>query len=612
MGNRIIKLPEELANCIAAGEVVDRPASVVKELIENSIDANASTIAIDVKDSGKRYIRVTDDGIGMQRDDAILSFERYATSKIKTYEDLHAITTLGFRGEALPSIASVSQVRILTYYDGDNAGTEIELDKGTIKSVKDSPPMKGTSIEVRDLFFNIPARLKFLKSDTTELLHIIEAVTQNSLCYPQIKFGLAVNKTSHINSNYKKVINTPLTHNTIDRIASIFGSDVIKKLLLFTEENHFMKLKGYVSKPGGHFSNKRLQYIFVNNRYIRDRTINHAVYVAFKTTLPRDSHPAYFIFLDIDPRMVDVNVHPAKGEVKFAQQREVHDFVMDAVTRSQKPKAMSQTCLSGRQVSEEEIFFHSKHNTHEPQPVCKYTVKEMSGAYVQVHDELIGSEFKDLAVSSITPEIPDSMNSLLTPETVSVLSQCKPVGQIFNSFIIFEGIEKIIFIDQHTAHERILYEKFLNKIKDSKIEVQNLLLPINIEMSGKESIVLQSRLDSFKQLGFDIEFFGGNSFIIRSVPSILSRDDCEEIVKDILDKLVSYQEDTPFDKIVQNIILIMACRGAVKANQKLSLEEMEHLLRDLKNTNRPFTCPHGRPTALTIEKKLLMKGFLRR
>src|SRR3989338_6347954 len=282
MNGRIVKLPLELANCIAAGEVVERPASVVRELIENSIDAGASNITVEIKGSGKRYIRVTDDGTGMIRDDAILCFERHATSKIKTAEDLYAIKTLGFRGEALPSIAAVSKVRLSTCYEGEHLGTEIEVNNGTIKSVKDAPPIKGTSVEVEDLFLNIPVRLKFLKSDTTEVSHIMEVVNQHALLH---------------------------------RIASIYGNEMVGNFIPVEEKyssNLKLRVRGYISKVGADMANKGMQYIFVNSRYIRDRVISHAIYEAYKTMLQRDRQPLYFLFLDIDPKMIDANVHPTK------------------------------------------------------------------------------------------------------------------------------------------------------------------------------------------------------------------------------------------------------------------------------------------------------------
>ncbi|OGV95460.1 MAG: hypothetical protein A3I04_04930 [Nitrospinae bacterium RIFCSPLOWO2_02_FULL_39_110] len=585
MGSVIIKLSEELANCIAAGEVVERPASVVKELIENSIDAGAGTVTVETKGSGKKHIRVTDDGTGIVREDAILAFERHATSKIKTVQDLNAISTLGFRGEALPSIASVSNVKLLTCFNGDAVGTEVELGNGKIKSVRDAPPLKGTSIEVEALFFNIPARLKFLKADTTELSHIIEVVNQHALSHPSIKFCMK--------NGEKRLIDTFSTDSRLDRIASIFGYGIADKLMPINEKRGYIKIEGYICKPGMDESNRGMQYIFVNNRYIRDRTINHAVYEGFRTMLPKDRHPIYFLFLDIDPAMVDVNVHPTKIEVRFVRQNEIHDFVRDVITGSMKsrkePAGETSSIL----------------NTEQYKNRVKETVENFGMRDVECG---IDSKF----------QISHSGFQLL-PETKSLLSHDpsagwvpRPVGQVFDSFIVLEGADNIIFIDQHTAHERILYERFLNKFKNSKIEVQNLLLPVSIELTAKESVVLQSHLDIFKRLGFDIESFGDNSFIIRSAPSLVSGGDCKELVRDILDRLLMHQQDISFDEIVNDIILIMACRYAVKANQKLSLEEMGFLVKELGNTSRPFTCPHGRPIALSIEKGQILKGFLRK
>ena len=606
MSSRIIKLPDELANCIAAGEVVERPASVVRELTDNSIDACAGNITIEIKGSGKRYIRVTDDGIGMTRDDAVLCFERHATSKIKTIKDLNAITTLGFRGEALPSIAAVSNVRLSTCNEGESVGTEIEVNNGAVKSVKDAPPVKGTSVEVKDLFLNIPARLKFLKSDTTESSHIIEIVNQHALSHPMIKFRME--------KGGGRLLDTFSTNDRLNRIASIFGNEIVSNLMPVEEKyssNLKLSVRGYISKIGADTGSRGMQYIFVNSRYIRDRVISHAVYEAYRTMLQRDRHPLYFLFLDIDPKMIDVNVHPTKIEVRFVQQSEIHNFIRDAIRdsmrRSQKTEDRSQKSefAEWTRITDADSY--------------KDKVREATDRYIsnQESGKILDFGFRGThpvnGSSDFKSEIRNQKSEIrLSPEMESDLSRFKPIGQIFNSFIILQGVDNVIFIDQHTAHERILYERFLNKMRDSRIEVQTMLLPVNIELSSKESLVLQSNLDNFKKLGFDIESFGENSVVIRSIPSILSGDDCKQAVKDILDKLVSEQKGTSFDEVINKMILVMACRGAVKAGQILSIEEMSSMIKELMNTVRPFTCPHGRPIALTIEKGQILKGFLRK
>ena len=599
MSSRIIKLPDELANCIAAGEVVERPASVVRELTDNSIDACAGNITIEIKGSGKRYIRVTDDGIGMTRDDAVLCFERHATSKIKTIKDLNAITTLGFRGEALPSIAAVSNVRLSTCNEGESVGTEIEVNNGAVKSVKDAPPVKGTSVEVKDLFLNIPARLKFLKSDTTESSHIIEIVNQHALSHPMIKFRME--------KGGGRLLDTFSTNDRLNRIASIFGNEIVSNLMPVEEKyssNLKLSVRGYISKIGADTGSRGMQYIFVNSRYIRDRVISHAVYEAYRTMLQRDRHPLYFLFLDIDPKMIDVNVHPTKIEVRFVQQSEIHNFIRDAIRDSMRRSQKSEFAEWTR-ITDADSYKDKVREATERYISNQESGKILDFGFRGTHPVNGSSDFKS--------EIRNQKSEIrLSPEMESDLSRFKPIGQIFNSFIILQGVDNVIFIDQHTAHERILYERFLNKMRDSRIEVQTMLLPVNIELSSKESLVLQSNLDNFKKLGFDIESFGENSFVIRSIPSILSGDDCKQAVKDILNKLVSEQKGTSFDEVINKMILVMACRGAVKAGQILSIEEMSSMIKELMNTVRPFTCPHGRPIALTIEKGQILKGFLRK
>ena len=606
MSSRIIKLPDELANCIAAGEVVERPASVVRELTDNSIDACAGNITIEIKGSGKRYIRVTDDGIGMTRDDAVLCFERHATSKIKTIKDLNAITTLGFRGEALPSIAAVSNVRLSTCNEGESVGTEMDINNGAVKSVKDAPPVKGTSVEVKDLFLNIPARLKFLKSDTTESSHIIEIVNQHALSHPMIKFRME--------KGGGRLLDTFSTNDRLNRIASIFGNEIVSNLMPVEEKyssNLKLSVRGYISKIGADTGSRGMQYIFVNSRYIRDRVISHAVYEAYRTMLQRDRHPLYFLFLDIDPKMIDVNVHPTKIEVRFVQQSEIHNFIRDAIRdsmrRSQKTEDRSQKSefAEWTRITDADSYKDKVREATERYISNQESGKILDFGFRGTHPVNGSSDFKS--------EIRNQKSEIrLSPEMESDLSRFKPIGQIFNSFIILQGVDNVIFIDQHTAHERILYERLLSKMRDSKIEVQTMLLPVNMELSGKESLVLQSNLDNFKKLGFDIESFGENSFVIRSIPSILSGDDCKQVVKDILNKLVSEQKGTSFDEVINKMILVMACRGAVKAGQILSIEEMSSMIKELMNTVRPFTCPHGRPIALTIEKGQILKGFLRK
>jgi len=410
------------------------------------------------------------------------------------------------------------------------------------------------------------------------------------------------------------MIDTFSTDNRLNRIASIFKNEMVNNLMP-VEEKHSSNLKlsvrGYISKIGADTGSRGMQYIFVNNRYIRDRVISHAVYEAYKTMLSRDRHPIFFLFLDIDPKMIDVNVHPTKIEVRFMRQGEIHDFIRDTIRDSMK-RVRSQVSEVGVRdsVSEERDSAFSL----QPSALYKDRIREATERYVSNHESVFDIPIQDLRLKTPSSEL------RLSPEMESDLSKFKPIGQIFNSFIILQGVDNIIFIDQHTAHERILYERLLSKMRDSRIEVQTMLLPVNIELPSKESLVLQSNLDNFKKLGFDIESFGENSFVIRSVPSILSGDDCKQAVKDILDKLLvseanlsgSEQRRTGFDEVINKMILVMSCRGAVKAGQILSIEEMSSLIKELMNTNRPFTCPHGRPIALSIEKGQILKGFLRK
>ncbi|MFV1951038.1 MAG: DNA mismatch repair endonuclease MutL [Nitrospinota bacterium] len=622
MEKRIRVLPENLSNKIAAGEVVERPASVVKELIENSIDAGATKLVIEVRGGGREYIRVSDDGSGMSRDDAVLAFERHATSKISSEDDLCNIHTLGFRGEALPSIASISILSLITSTRDADAGTRIDIEGGVIKGVRDAASPTGTSIEIQNIFFNTPARLKFMKSDTTELSHISNIVTQQSLAHPSIHF-----KMDH---NRKTLINAPLTDNPLHRLTAIFGRDLTDNLIEIEGECDKMRLKGFISRPTLTRSDKGNQYLYVNSRYIKDKVIGHAIYEAYRSLLPRDRHPVIFLFLSIDPEIIDVNVHPSKVEVRFSNQRETHDFVGKVIRkglhRGKKDVSIpheKRVLSSGKTIGDSRI--------EKFEPLIFSDVKARQGSASTLRDtgnlytardrpsvkrrvDTGAKRVRETAVDYLPSKEKELPLRLPSPSTLSdtVFTRFNPVGQVDNSFIVLENSNGIIMVDQHAAHERILYERLIKDMKGSRIEVQQLLVPVSVEISGGESILLKSHINDIMKLGLEVEDFGQNRFLIRSIPALLVGQDYSRILLDIVDKLSQVEQMKSFDEITDEIILLMACHGAIKANQHLKPDQVRSLIRDLEEAELPYTCPHGRPVALFFDMNEIKKKFMRR
>lgn len=559
-------LPETLINKIAAGEVVERPASVVKELIENSIDAGADEIIIDILHGGKRLIRVSDNGIGMTKEDAILAFERHATSKIYEEGDLEKIGTMGFRGEALPSIASVSKVLMITSKKGAS-GTRIEIEGGKILRVSEAPPSSGTTVEVRDLFFNTPARLAFLKGLNTELSHIVGIVESEALGHPDISFTL--------NHNRKVFISLPGAKNFIERIHQIYGRDLVENLLEvrsdpLARDHSKITIVGYISKPPYSRADRSLQAIFINRRPVKNPVISHAIAEGYHSLMMKERYPVAFLFLEVDYKEVDVNVHPTKREVRFRNSSVVHDLIVRTIR-----EAFSENS------TEKRIERYDSEG-----------VKEALEMYMRKVDLLKEEEGKQIGFG-------------FTPK--SEMTSKKAFLQAFKTYIVTVNGEGITIIDQHAAHERVLYEK----LRSDKTDIQRLLTPESIELSPKEAIILQESLDLFKDTGIEIEGFGINTFLIRSIPAFLKGSDIKRLIFDILVELGKGRGVSRID-VIERIRTIMACHGAVRGNQSLTSEEMANLLEELKKTELPHNCPHGRPTTVHFGIADLEKLFRRR
>jgi DNA mismatch repair protein MutL len=609
-------LPEALSNQIAAGEVVERPASVVKELVENSIDAGATRIQIDIEAGGKSLIKVTDNGLGMSGEDAPLAFARHATSKIAHPEDLEIIATLGFRGEALPSIASVAKVRLSTTSDENQGGTLVSVEGGTMAAVKDIACPRGTTLEVAQLFYNTPARKKFLKGDSTEFSHISQVVTQQALANPKIQFNLK--------HNGREIINTLPTDQLLYRIAELFGADLAKELVTVHRDSGSYKLQGYISSPIYTRSNRSAQFCFINQRFIRDKVILHATQQGYSHLLPKGRHPVIFLDLSMDPKLLDVNVHPSKAEVRFAFQQEVHQLVSEevrnALSRNEKASLAASPEEPESRVAERETGYSSPQGQevrsfHPParSDVTDYFAsrdhKPLSNAMETLYKPHGGTPHRPVAGGDQKLIYYDQKP---VPVSSLIFSEFEALGQLDNSFIVLQGKKGMVIIDQHVAHERILYERFRNAAKNKKIEVQQLLFPIAVEFSPGESELLSLHLEKLADWGLELEAFGKNEFLLRSVPAILKNNDHEHILRDIVELLPRQGESQVLHEKYEDILIMMSCRNAIKVNHPMGPDQIAKLISDLEQTEMPFTCPHGRPIALFYDIEDLLRKFLRK
>jgi DNA mismatch repair protein MutL len=599
-------LPDDLANQIAAGEVVERPMSVVKELVENSIDAGSTRILIEVEQGGKNLIRVTDNGSGLPSEDAKLAFLRHATSKISTSSDLEKIASLGFRGEALPSIASVSKIRMTTSCDENLGGVTVLIEGGGSAKTKGTSCPHGTTIEVLELFYNTPARKKFLKADGTETSHITQVVTQHALAYPKIHFTLI--------NNGRKAIDVLPTDQHLYRIAELFGAELAKELVQVDTEYGDYRLEGFISSPVYTRSSRSAQYCYVNQRFVKDKVILHSTQQGYSHLLPKGQHPAIYLFLSMDPKLFDVNVHPAKAEVRFAFQQEIHRFVSSAVKEAlSSSKKMSLPYID--QPRKKHISSHLTKKDYKNIDVFNYSESQpslglSSGVDLVYRDSTTHSVDLESRINrspqiEIFHEKPSAISNL-------IYSEFEPLGQLDRSFIIMEGKSGILVVDQHIAHERVLYDRFNKAAKNKKIEVQQLLFPLTLEFSPSETELLSRHQQHLSELGLELELFGKNGFLLRTVPAILKNNDKEEIMREIVDMLPAQKHKEALNEKFEEILIMMSCRNAIKVNMTLNLEQIRKLISDLQETEMPYTCPHGRPIALLYGIDSILKKFLRK
>ncbi len=647
---KIHVLSEAVANKIAAGEVVERPASVVKELLENALDASATRIRIQVEAGGKKLIQITDNGCGMVRDDALLAFERHATSKLKNAEDLLSVATLGFRGEALPSIASVSRLRLETRAPEESSGTVVEINGGKIFKVEEAGLPAGTSITVRDLFFNTPARKKFLKAESTELSHIASLVTHYALAHPDKHFEL------HSATNALLVAAPVAGHG--ERLYQVFGKDVLDQLLPIaallplertglpqpppwrrSEEDEVpsepgeVRIHGFVSKPEIQKLNRNSIYIFVNGRLIRDRLVQHAITEAYRNIMPPTVYPVVLLFLEMPSAEVDVNVHPSKTEVRFRQQTLVHDFVRDSIRAA---------LMKARPVPQFVSEIHA-HPTASPSLTPGTQSGEAPAAWRALYEPAGGSGFSlqapvpppvterfqfqggiaveaNAAVSlARAPEIvPDDGCAPAFAEEPEVPSQLslslaslKPLGQIRESFILAVNHEGLWIVDQHVAHERVLFEKILKQRAAKGVESQRLLMPLILELTPAQQAVFAEISDELSSNGFEVEPFGTRSVAVKVSPAGVDAPQVEHMLHELLEQLAREEQGLNLEKVRTRIAASIACHAAIKVNMALEQNKMEWLLAELAKADFPFSCPHGRPVVLRYSMKDIQKAFKR-
>ena len=649
--NKIKVLPDNLANQIAAGEVVERPASVVKELIENSIDAGATRLQIDIELGGRRLMRISDDGEGMTRDDAILAFERHATSKIRTAEDLARIGTLGFRGEALASIASVSKVELITKTESDFVPTRVVVEGGRLIDVKDAARDTGTTLSVRDLFFNTPARRKFMRSEATENYHLTSIVTHYALAHPEIAFTLT--------NNGREVLRVSPAKDLRERAFQIFGGNLIESLLPVDGGREYVaRITGFVSAPRERRTTRDAQYFFVNKRFVRDKTIAGGLLEGYRSVLPHGVYPVAFLFLEMPLEEIDVNVHPAKTEVRFRRGEAVKDVIAEAVrstlmkagiTGDAKPEPstdeppmktfapMTVGVLrpeqGGIQFSDETVG--PDYLSSEPEsPVERRSQVASANAFSdpvgrsyesprteEPEIPLMPGFFEKIADSDVAHTAPghselppvDSAAKLAKAIEVEDLSVSKiqPLGQLHESFIIAVDDEGLLLIDQHVAHERILFDKYRKGEIDRPIESQNLLLPETIDLSPAQSEAFQLIENDLETLGFGLMRLSGRTVAIKSIPTDLQPSEARNLFAEILDTVDAEKKGSPKSTFRDDIAASLACKAAIKINMQLTPEKMRWLIDRLLLTTSPTTCPHGRPVILRLSMKDIERGFHR-
>ena len=592
MGNdsKINILNEEVVGKIAAGEVIERPASVVKELIENSIDAGSNSIEIEMEDAGQVLIRIADNGSGMILEDAMISCNRHTTSKLKDADDLYNINTLGFRGEALSSISAISHMDITTYSGKEKTGVYLYLESGEVLKTRPAGRTCGTTIEIRNLFYNVPARKKFLKKESMELSETVNVVGKFILSYPDIEFKL--------NHEGKDLLYASKDMDMIERIKIVLGGDIADNMIAVEKSiSGSYSVGGYISKPASTRKDRRYQIFFVNGRYVKNKVLSNVIYNSYRSMLERGRFPSVVMFLDVPPEELDVNVHPTKLEIKFENEKKVKETVLMAIRDRFS------------NIKSDELIGYGQ------------SLRTASGVELdQKNNE------NDSNITLVAPEVQNEFTYDKTPVLSKNNNSSKPlfsreigeqpnesdvnIFQIALCYIVYVKEESVTIYDQHAVHERILYELF-SKVSDGNTpEIQNLLFPIRLDLTADETIIMQRIFENFKCLGFDIEPFGEKSFVVQAVPAILKDRNIKKVIYDILLDIKTHNVDKA--SMVDELLKLTSCHAAIKSGDKLEKDEMRFLIEQLNKCDRPFTCPHGRPTVIDLSVNDLEKKFRRK
>ena len=633
---KIRLLPEALASQVAAGEVVERPASVVKELVENSIDAGASNIEIRVQRGGIALIRVTDDGSGMNRDDALMCLERNATSKIRSKEDLAAISTLGFRGEAVPSIASVSKFRLTTREANALTGTEIVVHGGKVISVKDCGEPPGTQIEVRSLFYNLPARKKFLRTENTEFSHLEQVVRTQAIAHENIRFALVKGE--------RLVFQLPATTSLRERIAGLSGNDLASRLLEVEPYHHRnITVRGFIGPPGMGRSDRKQQFTFLNGRPVEAVMLTRALREGYHTALMKGQYPVTFLFLQMDPSAVDVNVHPAKREVRFHDGFGVQDAIVNAVQetlRRQMRRPVAGVGLTGTnkgksdRTGEAQSQSAATEQSVQPELIPEAEQRSLRDDWMPTQQGAVADSTGYSPPSNRVPQSQSGSESLGSPSAVKPGGDGKTesdfestgdgdasglraedyriVGVLGKLYVLMESGEGLVLMDQHGAHERVLFEQMMRRMESEEVPSQRLLSPITLELPPRDYDIISQNTEVLSKLGFGAEPFGSNTLKIDSLPTFLKSDDPEEFIHSVIDEIRKSSEKMSTMRLGEDMVATTVCRHAIKANDPLHREELQRLLEDLLQCDMPYCCPHGRPTLIQITYAELDRKFGRR
>lgn len=662
--SKIRVLPDHLSNLIAAGEVVERPASVAKELVENAIDAGATRIAIDVESGGRRLLKITDDGEGMTRDDGVLAFERHATSKISKPEDLAAIGTLGFRGEALASIASVARVELVTCTEGASAATRVVIEGGRMRDVKDAAHPRGTTISVRDLFFNTPARRKFLRSEATESYHLTNLVTHYALAHPEISFTLT--------NNGRETLRVAPAQDLKERAYQVFGAQFLESLLEVnnavseTTETSFSlpqiaRVRGFVSAPRERRTSRDAQFLFVNGRFVRDRLIGRALSEGYRSILPHGVYPVALLFIDVSLEEVDVNVHPAKTEVRFRRAAAVADAVREAVRAGlasagyapateirdgfasmEEPSAEAESTQPGPQTDDlpkrtsetpppalelkpqaqqERITFDTPQarDSAAADPGSPFVIPERPAAFapntLSIEDALTANELSqpnsEVKAFPDLPPLDSALKFVREVAVESVSSNIRPLGQLDESFIIATDDEGLLLIDQHVAHERVLFDKYRALEASRRPESQQMLIPETFDLTPAQASAFDAVAEELEGYGFELMRLSGRTVAIKSAPADLPLSEARNVLSEVLETVDAEKRGSTRANLRDEIAASLACHAAIKVNMPLAPEKMRWLIDRLLLTSSPTTCPHGRPVILRLATQDLLKGFHR-